>query len=330
MEQFDFLALGDITTDAFIRLREDVHADMHNENKELCMTFGSKIPYESVTVVPAVGNAPNASVSASRLGLKSALVTDQGDDQAAKDHLASLEKDGVDTRFVDNQEGRETNYHYVLWYGDERTILIRHNEYEYTLPDIGSPKWIYMSSLGENLFDYQEEICDYLEQHPEINLAYQPGTFQIKIGYERSKRIYQQSDLFFCNTDEARSILESKERDGAKLAQEMSKLGPAIAVITDGPAGLHAYDSSTNETWFMRPYPDPKAPVDRTGAGDSFSSTVTAALALGLPLSEALRWGPINSMSVVQHVGAQEGLLTREKLEEFLKNAPEDYIPKKV
>jgi sugar/nucleoside kinase (ribokinase family) len=77
-------------------------------------------------------------------------------------------------------------------------------------------------------------------------------------------------------------------------------------------------------------YPDPKPPVDRTGAGDSFSSTFTTALALGKDIPTALSWGPINSMSVVQYIGAQEGLLTREKLEQYLKNAPADYIPKKI
>ena len=46
---------------------------------------------------------------------------------------------------------------------------------------------------------------------------------------------------------------------------------------------------------------------------------------MGKDLKEALLWGPINSMSVVQYVGAQEGLLTREKIEEYLQNAPEDY-----
>jgi hypothetical protein len=30
-------------------------------------------------------------------------------------------------------------------------------------------------------------------------------------------------------------------------------------------------------------------------------------------------------MNVVQHVGAQEGLLSEEKIEEYLKSAPEDY-----
>jgi len=40
--------------------------------------------------------------------------------------------------------------------------------------------------------------------------------------------------------------------------------------------------------------------------------------------------GPINSMSVVQHIGAQAGLVSREALLEYLKNAPEHYVAKKI
>ena len=108
----------------------------------------------------------------------------------------------------------------------------------------------------------------------------------------------------------------------------IAKLGPKIVVVTDGPKGAYAYDGS--EFWFMPPYPDPKPPYERTGAGDAFSSTFTVALALGKSIPEALSWAPINSMSVVQYVGAREGLLTQAKMEEYLKNAPPDYKPKKI
>ena len=108
----------------------------------------------------------------------------------------------------------------------------------------------------------------------------------------------------------------------------MHRLGPKIVVITDGPAGAYACDG--NDTWFMPPYPDPKPPFERTGAGDAFSSTVVSALGLGKSLPEALAWGGVNSMSVVQEVGAQKGLLSREKLEEYLKNAPADYKARKI
>jgi hypothetical protein len=46
---------------------------------------------------------------------------------------------------------------------------------------------------------------------------------------------------------------------------------------------------------------------------------------LGKDIETALKWAPINSMSVVQYIGAQAGHLTITQIEEFLKNAPENY-----
>ena len=80
-EQLDFVAVGDIVTDAFIKLKDAwIETDNPQKEKELCMKFGEKLPYEDVTVVAAVGNSPNAAVSAHRLGLKTGLVTNLGDD----------------------------------------------------------------------------------------------------------------------------------------------------------------------------------------------------------------------------------------------------------
>jgi ribokinase len=128
--------------------------------------------------------------------------------------------------------------------------------------------------------------------------------------------------------EEARIILGIQVGDGPELARKMSALGPKIAVITDGPSG--AYVHREGQVWFMPPYPDPAPPFERTGAGDAFSSTFTAALALGKSIEEALLWAPINSMSVVQKIGAQAGLLTPEEIQEWLSKAPEEYKPKLV
>jgi len=329
MKDLDFLAIGDITTDAFIRIKDaSVNCNLSKSNCQLCVSFGDKIPYEKVVVVPAVGNSPNASVSAARLGLASAIMTNVGDDASGKEDIETLSKNGVETEFVKINAGMKSNYHYVLWYEEERTILVKHEEYPYEMPDVGSPKWIYLSSLGENSIPFHHEIAKYLTKHPEIKLAFQPGTFQIKLGYDTLSDIYKLTELFFCNKNEAQRILNSKDTDIKKLLSGVRALGPNIVVITDGPAGAYTYDGK--EMWHMPMYPDPAPPVDRTGAGDSFSSTFTSALALGKTIPEALMLGPINSMSVVQHVGAQEGLLTLEKLEEFLKDAPEDYKPEKI
>jgi len=328
MKNYDFIAIGDIVTDAFIKIKEATVENGDDGGTKICMNFGDKIPYEDVYIIPAVGNSPNASVSASRLGLKSALVTNLGDDYYGKECLDVLKKEKVGTEFVKIQKNKKTNYHYVLLFREERTILIKHEDFEYSLPKIGSPKWIYLSSAGPNSLPFHSEIEKYLNKHSEINLAFQPGTYQIKFGTSVLAGIYKRAKLFFCNREESQRILGIREDDITKLLSGIHNLGPKIVVITDGKKGAYLYDG--DKIWFMPPYPDPKPPINRTGAGDAFSSTFTVATLLGKSIEEALRWGPVNSMSVTQNMGARAGLLSRKKLEELLAKAPADYKPRLI
>jgi ribokinase len=327
-KDYDFIAIGDIVTDAFIRLHEaSVNCDINHESCQLCMKFGDKVPYEFVEVIHAVGNCANAAVSASRLGLKSALVSNIGSDQDGSLCLDVLNKENVAVEFMKKHDGMQTNYHYVLWYEDERTILVKHQAYDYKLPDIGSPRWLYLTSLAQNSLPYHEEIAEYLKTHPDIKLAFQPGTFQMKLGVEKLKSLYERSEVFFCNVDEAKRILGiTDETPVTELLKKVANLGPKIVVITDGPKGATAYDGK--EIWSMPVYPDPKPPYERTGAGDAFASTFISALALGLSIPDSLSWAPINGMSVVQQIGAQRGLLDRAGIEKYLKDAPESYKAK--
>ncbi len=325
--KIDMLAIGDIVTDAFIKLKDaHITCKLDNTSCELCMRYGDKIPYESVEVCTAVGNSANAAVSGARLGLHSALLSYVGDDQNGKECIEELERNGVDATFVHTEAGKKTNYHYVLWYEVDRTILIKHETFMYSLKGVNEPNWIYLSSLGENSLPFHMEIADYLEANPEVKLAFQPGTFQIKLGKDKLERIYKKAEVFFCNVEEAQIILGSTSRDLPELLKGMSDIGPKIIIITDGINGAYAFDKQ--EMWFMPVYPH--KPVERTGAGDAFASTIISALIKGKTLGEALTWGPINSMSVVQQVGAQKGLLSEEKLKEFLISAPQEYALKKL
>jgi len=332
-EQYDFVGIGDIVVDAFIQLNRDmadVSQDLDTGRQTLHMPFGSKLPYDDVTVVNAVGNSPNASVGAHRLGLKTALVTNLGNDRNGKDCLDTLRREGVHTEYVKIHEDKRTNYHYVLRYGPERTILINHEVYPYTLPDFAvPPRFLYFSSIGEHGLPFHFEIVDYVKAHPETKLVFQPGTFQIHLGYEKLKDVYEATEIFFCNKEEAQEILKTNEQHVPTLIRKMRELGPKLPVITDGPHGAYVVDEY-DQAWHMPMYPDPAPPTDRTGAGDSFSSTFTSAIALGKSPAEALEWGPVNSMSVVQFIGAQEGLLTRQSLEQHLDNRPPEYQASKI
>lgn len=327
---YDFLAIGDVVTDAFIRVKDaSVHCSIDKEKCEICFRFADKVPYEEVFIIPAVGNSANAAVAASRLGLSVGFVSNVGGDYFGKECLDTLLAEHISTDFISVHEGQKTNYHYVLWYEAERTILIKHEAYSYTLPDFGSPKWVYLSSLGGNSGKFHQDLMGYMEHHPDIKLAFQPGTFQMNMGIKDLKKIYERAEVFICNKEEYQRILKKPdEHDVKALMAAMHEEGPRITVLTDGPKG--AYVSDGTSAYFMPPYPDQKPPFERTGAGDAFSSTFVALLALGMSTEDALRRAPINSMSVVQYVGAREGLLTREKLEEYLTQAPENYKPEKL
>lgn len=320
-----FIAIGDTTVDEFIKLEEArVSCDENGEHCTLSMPWGDKIPYESSVLIPAVGNAANAAVAAARLGLPSGFVSNVGRDRFGEEILAALARERVDARHVAVHEGIPTNHHYVLMLDAERTILIRHEAYPYSLPEgFQPPSWIYLSSMSAHSEAFHSELALWLGEHPETKLAFQPGTFQIAMGKERLASLYARTELVACNKEEAEHILGLGATDMKELLTKMHALGPKIALITDGPRG--AYASNGTEMLRVPMYPDPKPPVDRTGAGDAMTATVVAALALGKPLREALAWGPVNSMSVVQEIGAQKGLLSQEKIAEYLALVPSDY-----
>lgn len=324
----DFVAIGDTTVDEFIKLKEaHVSCDINHEDCTISMKWGDKIPYDSSMFVPAVGNAANAAVAAVRLGLSAGFVSNIGKDTFGDDILATFTKEGVDTRYIAVNEGIPTNHHYVLMYDAERTILIRHEVYPYIIPEgFVPPKWLYLSSVGEQSADFHAILARWLSVHKETKLAFQPGTFQIKMGKEQLAPLYAATEFFACNKEEAERILEVGETDIKELLEQMRALGPKTVLITDGPNGAYAYDGT--EMLSVPMYPDPSPPISRTGAGDAMTSTVVVALALGRPLSEALLWGPINSMAVVQEIGAQKGLLSRAQIASYLTNAPADYCVK--
>jgi ribokinase len=297
------------------------------------MIFGTKLPFEFAEEVVAVGNSANAAVSAARIGLTSGLVAHIGKDENGEKCIRQLEKEGVSTKFIGVHEGLHTNYHYVLWFGSERTILIKHEDFPLTLPDIGNPKWLYLSSLGEHSMEFHNQLSEYLSKNPDINLVFQPGTYQIKFGTEKLSKIYARTNLFFCNLEESQIILKNDTKDIKTLLDGLRALGPKLPVITDGPHGSYTYikdESGEEYVAGLDIYPDIVPPVERTGAGDAFASTFSSAIALGKSVETALKWGSINSMSVCQKVGAQAGLLSQNEIEHYMLTAPKDWGIKKI
>lgn len=325
------LAVGDIITDAFIKLSEE-HAEVQTDDKgykRLSFELGAKLPYDEVEIVQAVECSPNAAVSITRLGLSTSLMAWLGDDTPGQEMIDYLKTQSVGTDDLVVEKGMKSNYHYVLRYGADRTKLQRFEDYSYQWHEPSrKPDWLYLGVLGENTWPLHEAILQYLTDNTDIKLVFQPGMYHLMWGTEKMRPFYERAEIVIMNREEAAQVTGKEREDVQALMRALHELGVAVAVVTDGADG--AYASDGQKALFMPNYPDPQPPFDRTGAGDAFASTIAAALALGEPLETALRWAPINSMSVVQKLGAQAGLLSRDELEKYLAAAPEDYKPNQL
>ncbi len=351
--KYDIVTIGDIAVDAFIKLGQDDqrqnhgenragnHAGIHNQvresinpitgGRELGLAFGEKIPYEQSEEVFAVGNSGNAAVSASRLGMKTAIISNVGDDIYGQRSVEKLKAEGIDAQFVKNNVGKKTNYHYILWYKDDRTILTKHEEYGYIFPPTLNTRWLYLSSLSEHSTGFHKEIENYLDKNPDVKLIFQPGTYQLKMGSRVLRKIYARSELFFCNLEEAEMIVgvniiktsaDARERaqNVKRLLLEIYALGVKLPVITDGSAG--SYVLVDGEPYRMPIYSDTGKPVERNGAGDAFASTFSVAFMKSMTVEDCLKWASVNAMNVCQYVGSHKGLLKEAEIQRFLNKAP--------
>lgn len=320
MNNLDFIAVGDTVVDDFIQLKDaHVTCRIDKEDCEICMRFGDKVPFESSTIVYGVGNAANAAVSAARLGLKAGFVTNFGKDLNGEKILEAHKKEGIDTAYEKQHEGAPTNYHYVLWYGDERTILINHFPYRYEFPlDLPEPKILYFSSIAGGTEQYHDDVATYLEARPNVFFCFQPGTFQIKLGAERLKRLYARANLLVVNKEEAQRILAlpDTEDDVPMLLERLHTLGAKVVVISDDTNGAYALENG--ERVHLPMFKDKKPPVEKTGAGDAFTSTTAVLYATGTPLKDAMLRGMVNASQVAQDIGAQRGLQNKENIEKIL------------
>ena len=324
-------AIGDIFSDVFIQLDENessVEKDSDG-NEWLKIPFGSKPPYESATTVDAVGPSPNAAVACARLGVGVSLLSWMGDDAVSSSNRTYLDSEHIDHLLSPSTDYLPSNTYYVLRRGAERTILVKNQEYAYDWVEPKTvPDWIYLSLISDASFPLHEKLASYLKDHPAVKLAFQPGTFHFKWGAKKLSSIYKRTEILVVNREEAVDITGGDHKDLESLARKLHALGPKIVVVTDGKNGSYALFDE--EFYSIENYPDIGPPVDRTGAGDAFASTIVAALALGETMETALLWAPINSMNVVQKLGAQAGLQSRRQIGEWLKKAPRSYKVKKI
>ncbi len=312
----DLLTIGDATLDVFLRIHEaTLSCQINKQQCLLCFNYADKIPVESVIKIPGAGNASNAAVGGARLGMRSAIVCFVGNDEVGREMLAGWKQARVATSYVRIDRRHDSNYSTVLDYHGERTILVYHQPHEYVLPSIDGADWIYYTSIGPGHERLEKQLLAHLAHYPKQPLAFNPGTHQLRRGLKALTPVIKRSSLFAVNREEADRLLEDGHRPVENMLMSFAKMGAKVVVITDGEHGSYATDGK--KMWNMGIFPGKV--VERTGAGDGYTTGMLYALWKGMTVPEAMRVGTANAWSVIQRVGPQAGLLNEQVLATTLK-----------
>ncbi len=323
-ENFDVVSLGDVVSDEFIELpRESVLVRVDDGGRWLEIPLGTKLVLEEDSSSRTGGGAANAAVAMARLGLRVGLASYLAHDQIGLDILSAMRGEGVVTGLVHVDAPNHTVRNFVLAYGGERTILVRHAAFDYHWKGLRNheiPAWLYVNSLGPDALSYQDEVADWLDEHPDVRLAFQPGTFQVEAGTTRLARLYQRADLLLCSVATARAIT-GVHGDAEEVLLALGELGPRGGVVFNESGGAVAREGDRHLD--IDNVPTAKPTVDSTGSGDAFGATLVAAVVRGAPVEEALRWATLNAAEVASQFGTQTGLLHYDDLIERLASAPQ-------
>lgn len=315
---FDLISIGDARIDNFVALT-NVHlaCTLNKEKCELCLNYGDKIPVGNLESLTA-GNNNNNAIGAARLGLRTALFCNIGEDANGDWIIKNLKKEKVDTRYVKQNTGMFTEQSIVLNFKGERTILVYHQPWEYHLPDLDKAKWLYFSSVSYSFSknNFISQLQNYIERTG-VRFVYTPGTHQLIYGVKKFPKLLSLSTIFIVNLEEAKRVLgieEGKKVPIKELLSKLADLGPKNVVITDGGEGSYAFGGER----FYKLEVFPAKLVEMTGAGDAYATGLMSGLFYGKDLAEAMRWGAANGAAVVEKVGPQTGLLTYEAMQEKL------------
>jgi ribokinase len=315
-QKFDVVSLGDVVTDELIQLPEGiVRVRDDDDGRWIEIPLGAKLILEEDSLPGTGGSAANAAVAMSRLGLRVGLASFLAHDQIGLDILSAMRSEDVDTSLIHVDSPSHTVRNFVLTFGTERTILVRHADFNYHwkgFRDFEVPAWLYVNSLGPDALAYQDELADWLDHFPNVRLAFQPGTFQVEAGTERLARLYARAELLLCSGTAANVMTGVASSESGRVLDELLKLKARNVVVFDESGGAIAANDTARLQ--INPYVDAVPLIDVTGAGDAFASTMVAAFVSGLPLREALRWAPVNAATTSSQYGTQGGLLRHDDL----------------
>ncbi len=301
---FDVITFGSAIVDIFLQSDQFKVTD-DSPDKLICQPLGQKMEIGN-NVIASGGGGTNTAVSFSRQGLKTAAVCRFGNDPLGQLIAEELNGEEVGSDLLVRKDEQTDTSVILIGPDGSRTILVCRGQTRLETTDIDwskiEAKWFYLTSLEGNL-DLVEQIVD-LAVEKEIKIGWNPGKKELA-NKSKVMNLAKQVQVFNLNRKEMEALV-GKSLDEESFWQSVRQLGSELTVVTDGRQGAYLlYDQGQH---FL---PAPKTnPIDETGAGDAFGSGFVAGLINGMEVKEAFQLAMNNGASVVQHIGAKQGLLS--------------------
>jgi ribokinase len=316
---YDMITVGSATMDAFAKTDAELITirSGSGEEEHIAYPVGTKILVEHLDFQTG-GGGTNTAVSFSRLGLKTAFLGKIGKDANGRQILEELKRERVE--FIGALGKEQTGYSIILdSIEEDRTILaFKGANNSLSSREIKksrlTTRWFYFSSMMEKSYTALEYLASHAARNS-IKIAFNPSSYLTKKGVAYLSKVLRSTYVLILNKEEAEMLVGRGTMD--ELAISLRKLGPKIAVVTNGRDGVTACDG-------MRLYhlqANKVKVAETTGAGDAYASGFVAGMALGKSVEFSMRLGMVNATSVVMYIGAKNRLLTmREALKMIARN----------
>lgn len=313
MKRFDVITIGSVTRDVFLRSRQIkvVRDGSFSTGEAECFALGSKIEVDDI-VFETGGGGGNTAVGFARQGLRTAMIGKIGaHDARGQEILNILKTEGVETSGIVRDRRKMSGYSVLLLTGTgERTALVyRGASADFQLSDIRlgawRAKWLYVSSLGGSL-SVLRKIWAYAKA-TKTKIAWNPGRGELERGLTLLRPFLRQADFFSVNQEEAAALLQTTRHQDRSVFEQLRTYVGGITLVTQGTEGSLA--GLGPDAWHSRTNNVPV--VDTTGAGDAFGcGFIGTYIKTKGHIPPALQMATANSESVIQVIGAKNGLLT--------------------
>jgi ribokinase len=304
--------IGDITLDRFLLLSnlDILPSDINPGNFVVNLEIGHKIPVSEMHEYIG-GNAYNVTYGLSLLGINTALVSSVGADDISQYVLEALREANLNTEHIVSSIKSGINQSTILSVNGERIVFSHHKDKDYTNLILPETEWTYITSLSKGSEDLLRQLINNISN----KLVFNPGSYLLKHNLDLIHQILPKTEILFVNKEETQYIINSTDEHIPNLINNLHNMGVKFVALTDGHNG--AYISDGINILYL-----PARVVDKretTGAGDAFNAAFLANFIQSQDISEALKWGIIQSSSVLREIGSVHGLATMEEIIEIAK-----------